>query len=166
MVWSLFGIATYEPSFLSWSIIGPFLVCSPLSLSLFSHLGRHLLNSIQYIVTHVFLYSLASSMHNLPSNLVSLLGLSLVLIPTDFDYHTIALQEQQPLFDNCSTWVLPRLVTFAVALLRGRPPLITVEVQDLQAFAYCRPSKSHKELYMSAHYTWVYTARDVIMQTA
>ena len=68
--------------------------------SLFSHLGRHLLNSI-YIVAHVFLYSLASSMHHLPSNLVPPLELLLVIVCTaDFNCHAITLQEQQPLFDN------------------------------------------------------------------
>ena len=49
----------------------------------------------QYIYSRPCMYfplSLASSTHYLPSNLVPLLGLSLVLIPTDFNCHTIALQ--------------------------------------------------------------------------
>ena len=56
-----------------------------------------------YKPAYVFLCPLASSMHQLPSNLVPSLGLSLVSVPTDFNSYTIDLQEQQLFFDNCST---------------------------------------------------------------
>ena len=56
-----------------------------------------------YKPAYVFPCPLASSTHQLPSNLVPSLGLSLVSVPTDFDGYTIDFQEQQPLFDNCST---------------------------------------------------------------
>ena len=136
MVWSFSGIVTYGHHFLSWSTIGHFLVCSPLS----SHLGRYLLNSIYS--SPMYSSSLASSTHQLPSSLVPSLGLSLVSVPTNFDGYAINLQEQQLFFDNCLTRVSLRLVTFAVTLLRRRPPSITVGAQDLQAFTHCRPSRS------------------------
>ena len=42
-------------------------------------------------------------MHQLPSNLVPSLGLSLVSVPINFNDYAIDLQEQQLFFDNCST---------------------------------------------------------------
>ena len=50
-----------------------------------------------HTVTH------CSSTHQLPSNLIPSLELSLVSAPTNFDSYVIDLQEQQLFFDNCST---------------------------------------------------------------
>ena len=117
--------------------LGTFLVHLSIVLSL-----RKAPIGLVYKPTYVFPCPLASSTHQLPSNLVPSLGLSLVSVSTDFDGYAINLKEQQLFFDNCSTKVSPRLIAFAVALLRRRPPLITVGTQDLQAFAHCCPSRS------------------------
>ena len=53
--------------------------------------------------TYAFLCPLASSTHQLPSNLIPSLELLLVSAPTDFDSYAIDLQEQQLFFDNCLT---------------------------------------------------------------
>ena len=90
--------------------LGTFLVRLPIVLSL-----RKAPIGLVYKPAYVSLCPLASSMHQLTSNLVPSLGLSLVSVSTDFDDYVINLQEQQLFFDNCSTWVSLRLIVFAVA---------------------------------------------------
>ena len=93
----LFIVLSYsDPS--TYDNLGTFLVCLAIVLSL-----RKAPIELVYKPAHVFLCPLASSMHQLPSNLVPSLGLSLVSVPTDFNNYGIDLQEQQLFFDNCST---------------------------------------------------------------
>ena len=92
-----------------------FIVLSYSNPSIYDNLGTFLVHltivvslrkapiGLVYKPAYVFLCSLASSMHNLPSNLVPPLGLLLVSVPTDFNDYVIDLQEQQPFFDNCLT---------------------------------------------------------------
>ena len=78
--------------------LGTFLVHLTIVLSL-----RKAPNGLVYKPAHVSLCPLASSTHQLPSNLVPSFGLSLVSVPTNFDNYAIDLQEQQPFFNNCLT---------------------------------------------------------------
>ena len=72
MVWSYSDISTL-------SRLGTFLVCLSIVLSL-----RKAPIGLVYKPVHVFLCPLTSSMHQLPSNLVSSLGFPLVSVPTNF----------------------------------------------------------------------------------
>ena len=83
---------------------GTFLVHLTIVLSL-----RKAPIGLVYKPAYVFLCPSASSTHQLPSNLVPSLGLSLVSVPTNFNNYAINLQEQQLFFDNYSTWVSPDL---------------------------------------------------------
>ena len=74
----LFILLSYsEPS--TYCNLGTFLVHLPIVLSL-----RKAPIGLVYKPAYVLLCPLASSTHKLPSNLVSSLGLPLVLVPTDF----------------------------------------------------------------------------------
>ena len=93
----LFIVLSYsDPS--TYDNLGTFLVHLTIVLSL-----RKAPIGLVYKPAHVFLCPLASSTHQLPSNLVPSLGLLLVSVPTNFNDYVIDLQEQQLFFDNCST---------------------------------------------------------------
>ena len=140
--------------------LGTFLVCPLIVLSL-----RKAPIELVYKPTYVFLCPLASSMHQLPSNLVPSLGLSLVSVPTDFNSYTIDLQEQQLFFDNCSTWVSLRLIAFTVVPFLEEDPFDNGRSSGPVGLHSLLTFKEPKEFYVSSHYTWVCTARDLIMQS-
>ena len=79
---------------------GTFLVCLPIVLSL-----RKAPIGLVYKPTYVSLCPLASSTHQLPSNLVSSLELSLVSVPVLWWLWDWPSRELQPFLDNCSTRV-------------------------------------------------------------
>ena len=101
-----------------------------------------------YKPTYVFLCPLASSTHQLPSNLVSPLELSLVSSPCQLSDDCVI----DPQESSSPLWLPLNLSLNKARLLHGCPsrgdlrtqlPLsITVGAQDLWAFAHCRPSRS------------------------